>query len=151
MIKQAYEAGVKQAVVDALSGGPVGAPAIKPTPPTPIPIASPPSPTMVAGNKISPAATMAPKPTEVGETQTYNEGVKQAMIDAGLLPLTKSADAGEGFRYGGLGGTGLSVAGILAHLLSKGKYGFPPDSAALYGPALLGGGIGAGIGALAGD
>jgi hypothetical protein len=96
MIKEAYEAGVKQALVDALAGqgsSPVGSPAIKPTPPVPPPVATPPSPTMVAGNKISPAATMQPKPTEVGETQMYNEGVKAAMAAAGLTPMKPAAPA----------------------------------------------------------
>jgi len=75
----------------------------------------------------------------------YEVGVKLALTDIGLV---KSADAAEGFRPGVAVGTGLSAIGLLAHLLSKGKYGLPPDRGAVYGPALLGGGVGAGIGAL---
>lgn len=79
----------------------------------------------------------------------YQLGVQLAMEEAGI----KTADAGEGFRLGALGGTGVSLAGLLTHLLSKGKYGISPHYGigAVYGPALLGGGIGAGIGALTGD
>lgn len=75
----------------------------------------------------------------------YDLGVKLALEDAGLI---KKSDAAEGFWPGAAVGAGVSAAGLLAHLLSKGKYGIPPVPGAVYGPALLGGGIGAGIGAL---
>jgi len=88
--------------------------------------------------------------------EAYELGVRQALEDAGLIKESNWAiadkdyavNAKKGFEYGAMGGLGVSVAGLLASLISKGKYGIPPYRGAVYGPALLGAGIGAGIGAL---
>ena len=151
MFKQAYEAGVKQALVDSLTSmpGSVGSSAIKPTPPPPQPIASPPSPTMVAGNTISPAATMTPKPTATGETQAYGEGAKQAMTAPQLAPKS-SALRPKGITQPTGGDLGLGGSGLGKNLLSTGGGGslgkLAVDAKLLLDAARIGGGAGGTLG-----
>ena len=86
--------------------------------------------------------------------KAYELGVQIALEEAGF---TKEADlselldsTGKGFGVGALAGTGLSLVGLLTHLLSKRKYGLSPSRGSVHGSALIGGGVGAGIGALTG-
>jgi hypothetical protein len=84
MIREAYEAGVKQALVDALADE-VGSPAIRVTPAPPAPPASPMSPTKIDGNAVPPVPMS--QQGQSSDTPDYNEGVKRAMIAAGLYKI----------------------------------------------------------------
>lgn len=115
IFKEAYRAGYKQAFVDALAGQ-VGSPAIKQTPPTPTPLASPTSPTKVEGNK-PPSMAMAPQPQQQqNNTQEYSDWMKQSEDIGGVSadkPLAPAMPQNRAPRpasmvpsVGGMGGGG---------------------------------------------
>ncbi len=83
--------------------------------------------------------------------QAYELGVELALRDAGLVKEAGEESAKKGFGRGAIVGSGAALAGLLASLLSKGKYGLHGGPGTMYGPALLGGATGAGIGALMED
>ena len=86
--------------------------------------------------------------------EAYEAGVQKALEDAGLIKTAGEENAGKGFWGGAVAGASVPVAAILAEIVSRGKFKVPEvllGQGGKYAPALMGGGIGAGIGSLIED